>query len=72
MVEDFCALDVDCKSRIKMAIVTNSIVDRIPSRREPSGVNTKKQDYYRYNYYSTQNSFNNEVIRHNMLQLDYL
>ena len=31
------------RSRIKMAIVTNSIVDRIPSRREPSGVNTKNK-----------------------------
>ena len=31
------------RSRIKMAIVTNSIVVRIPSRREPSGVNTKNE-----------------------------
>ena len=31
------------KSRIKMNIVTNSIVDRTASRREPSGVKTKNK-----------------------------
>ena len=31
------------KSRNKMTIVTISIVDRTPSRREPSGVKTKNK-----------------------------
>ena len=29
----------------------------------------KKQDYYSYNYYSTQNSYKNGVFEHNTLQL---